>query len=88
MCTVLAISCVECHGQVNEMEVVSHDQSLSMGWCLECHRHPEEHLRPLDQITNLDWVHPGGEKGQIEDGLKFVEEWNINPPQSCSGCHR
>ncbi|HAT59886.1 MAG TPA: cytochrome C [Opitutae bacterium] len=82
------VSCVECHGKVNEMEVVAHDQPLSMGWCLDCHRNPEEHIRPVDLVTNLDWVHPGGKKGQIEDGLKFVEEWNINPPQSCSGCHR
>jgi hypothetical protein len=27
----------------------------SMAWCLECHRHPENFLRPEDQITNLDW---------------------------------
>ena len=29
------VSCVSCHGQVNEMKVVSHDQVLSMGWCLK-----------------------------------------------------
>ena len=26
-----------------------------MGWCLDCHRQPSANLRPLDQITNLDW---------------------------------
>ena len=26
-----------------------------MGFCLDCHRNVESHLRPLDQITNLDW---------------------------------
>ncbi len=82
------VSCVECHGEVNKMEIVKHDQPMSMGWCLECHRNPEEYLRPIAEVTNLDWVHPGGEKGQIEDGKKFVEEWNVNPPLSCSGCHR
>ena len=30
-------------------------QNLSMGWCLECHRAPEKHLRPLDKITDMDW---------------------------------
>lgn len=49
------VSCVECHGKVNEMEVVSHQKPLSMGFCLDCHRNVEDHLRPLDQITNLDW---------------------------------
>jgi hypothetical protein len=49
------ISCVSCHGKVNEMEVVHHDQPQSMGWCLDCHRNPEKNLRPLTEVTNLDW---------------------------------
>lgn len=82
------VSCVECHGRVDEMVVVTHDQPMSMGWCLDCHRHPEEVLRPLDEVYNLGWEHPGGKRGQIEDGLKLVEERNVQPPQSCTGCHR
>ncbi|MCB1128829.1 MAG: cytochrome c3 family protein, partial [Verrucomicrobiae bacterium] len=35
------ISCVHCHGQVNQMDEVRHAQPLSMSFCLECHRHPE-----------------------------------------------
>lgn len=82
------VSCVSCHGQVNEMPVVKHVEPMSMSWCLDCHRHPEEHLRPLDQVFNLDWVHPGGKKAQVEQGLALKEAWAINPPESCSGCHR
>ena len=26
-----------------------------MSWCLDCHRNPQDALRPLDQITNLNW---------------------------------
>jgi len=26
-----------------------------MGFCLDCHRNSEDHLRPLDKITDLDW---------------------------------
>lgn len=82
------VSCVECHGQINEMEVVYHAKPLSMGWCLDCHREPEKHLRDPALVTNLDWKHPGGEKAQLEEGKKFVHDWNVKPPQSCSGCHR
>ncbi len=82
------VSCVECHGQINEMEVVSHAKPLSMGWCLECHREPEKVLRDPALVTNLDWKHPGGAEGQLEQGKKFVHDWNVQPPQSCSGCHR
>lgn len=49
------VSCQSCHGKVNEMEVVWHHESQSMSWCLDCHRNPENKLRPLDEITNLDW---------------------------------
>lgn len=37
------------------MPVVYHAKPLSMGFCLDCHRNVESHLRPLDEITNLDW---------------------------------
>ena len=49
------VSCVSCHGQVNHMSVVYHDQPLSMAWCLDCHRHPENKLRPREDVYNLDW---------------------------------
>ena len=49
------ISCFSCHGPVNHMSVVYQAKPHSMGWCLECHRHPENFLRPEDQVFNLDW---------------------------------
>lgn len=49
------VSCVSCHGKINEMKVVWQDKSQTMGWCLDCHRNPATALRPLDQVTNLDW---------------------------------
>jgi hypothetical protein len=33
--------CVDCHGQVQEMDVVKQVESLSMGFCVNCHRKPE-----------------------------------------------
>ncbi len=49
------VSCVECHGRVDEMPVVYHAKTLSMSFCLDCHRNVDEHLRPLDEVTNLAW---------------------------------
>lgn len=88
------VSCVSCHGKVNEMPVVYHSQPLSMAWCLDCHRHPEKALRPVDQVTNLDWVPPvkPGQtpaEAQVAQGLELKKAWNINPPDgNCAGCHR
>ncbi|MEO1170605.1 MAG: cytochrome c3 family protein [Myxococcota bacterium] len=78
------VGCKSCHGRIDTMEVVYQDQKLSMGWCLECHREPENHLRPQDRITDMDWA----PENQVELGLQIKEARNINPPQSCSGCHR
>lgn len=32
------IDCQQCHGTVEEMEVVRQEEKLTMGWCIECHR--------------------------------------------------
>ena len=81
------VSCVECHGRIDQMEVVEHAKPLSMGFCLQCHRDPGAHLRPRNQVTNLAWQAPSAE-AQAEMGVKFVHDWNVKPPQTCSGCHR
>jgi hypothetical protein len=49
------VGCVSCHGRIDQMDVVMQAQPLSMGWCLDCHRQPERHLRPKDQVTNMAW---------------------------------
>ena len=81
------ISCVECHGQIHKMEKVYHAKSFSMGFCLECHRNPEESIRPVDKVYDLDWKAESPE-AQKNMGEKFVHDWNVMPPESCSGCHR
>lgn len=35
------IACQQCHGKVQEMDKVSQYSSLSMGWCINCHRATE-----------------------------------------------
>lgn len=81
------ISCYECHGQINKMEEVRHAQSLSMTFCLDCHRDPAAKLRPPDKITDLNW-HPESPEKQRAMGEKFVHDWKVQSLQSCSACHR
>lgn len=81
------VSCVECHGQVNHMQTVTHSKSLSMGFCLDCHRNPENFLRDQKDVYNLDSQTLAGQ-GRIADAHKNIADWKIKPPQSCSGCHR
>jgi hypothetical protein len=79
------VSCVSCHGRVDKMEQVTQVETLRMGWCLDCHRNPEPHLRPKGLVTELDWV-PGEDPIQL--GSRLREQYNINPSSDCSTCHR
>ena len=63
-----------------------------MTFCLDCHRNPEQNLRPPDKVTQLDWVWDNdpqvAAQKQLENGNKFVHDWKVNASQNCSACHR
>jgi hypothetical protein len=79
------IGCVSCHGRIDEMPVVYQHEELSMGWCLDCHREPERHLRPPAEVTNMNWEPP---EEQLAFGKKLQAQNNIHPSTDCSTCHR
>lgn len=79
------VGCVSCHGRVDQMDLVYQHEELSMGWCLDCHREPENHLRPVSEVTNMQWHPP---EGQLALGTQLKEQNHINPPTDCSTCHR
>ena len=81
----VGVGCESCHGNIADMEVVFLDQPLSMSWCLDCHRNPEPHLRPVEDVTVMGWVAP---EDQAARAAAIREAHDINPPETCSGCHR
>jgi hypothetical protein len=94
------VGCASCHGRIDGMVVVEQAQPLSMGWCLDCHRDPDKHLRPLDQITNMNWDEEAFASQRAEyataitaaragDYSKDPDRKRMpSPPVHCSGCHR
>jgi hypothetical protein len=56
-----------------------------MAWCLDCHRNPAAHIRPVELVTRLAWQ-PGSDPAEI--GREIIERERIAPPVNCSGCHR
>ncbi|HEY4416591.1 MAG TPA: cytochrome c3 family protein [Verrucomicrobiae bacterium] len=86
------ISCVECHGRVDQMDEVRHVKSFSMSFCLDCHRDPAAHIRPTDKVTDLGWKWDAdpAKAAQLQavNGAKFVHDWKVESLQSCSACHR
>jgi menaquinone reductase, multiheme cytochrome c subunit len=47
------IDCASCHGEVETMGVVAQMKPLSMGWCLDCHRNPQEYVVPAREISGI-----------------------------------
>jgi hypothetical protein len=80
------VSCVECHGQINRMEEVYHAKSLTMAFCLDCHRNPEMAVRHPRDVFNLDLKMTPEEQRKL--GSQLVRDWKIEASQNCSTCHR
>jgi mono/diheme cytochrome c family protein len=43
--TVAGVECQTCHGPVEEMEIMYQHSSLTMGWCIDCHRETNVDLK-------------------------------------------
>ena len=81
------VGCSTCHGQVSQMNTARQVAPLTMGWCIDCHRAPEQYLRPQDQIFNTDWVPPAD---QLAQGRQLVQANHIEDSKitNCTICHR
>jgi hypothetical protein len=81
------IGCSSCHGPVQTMALMRQAQPLTMGWCLECHRHVEHYIRPKDQVFNMSWRAP---PNQDAHGRELMREYHIHTTHltDCSTCHR
>ena len=79
------VGCATCHGRVDRMPLTWMGASLQMEWCLECHRHPERHLRPRERVFSMDWA---PEEPQADLGRRLIAEYDARPRTDCSTCHR
>jgi hypothetical protein len=91
------VGCATCHGRVDHMPLTWQVKSLLMEWCLDCHRRPEDYVRPREQVFNMAWE-PGDEKrkdwtGEAGDrpmdqatlGAILVERYQIRTPTLAPG---
>ena len=51
------LRCQECHGPVEQMEVVRQVSSLTMGWCLECHHKKQREQAGRARLTDCVTCH-------------------------------
>jgi hypothetical protein len=80
------VGCESCHGRIDLMGEVYQAKPLTMMWCLDCHRAPEKHLRPVEEVTTMGYQPVDGD--QLTVGERLRKEKDINPSTDCSTCHR
>lgn len=79
------MGCETCHGRVDRMPLMKQQNSLQMEWCLNCHRNPEQFVRPRSEVFTMGYV-PAVDQREL--GPRLVTEYKIQSLTNCSVCHR
>ncbi|MGC2238215.1 MAG: cytochrome c3 family protein [Pyrinomonadaceae bacterium] len=82
------VGCSTCHGQIDNMPAVYQENTLQMEWCLQCHRNPENFIRPKSEIYNMQWQDAdltADERKNLKEQYKIRSREMLT---SCSTCHR
>ena len=79
------VGCTTCHGPVAEMNITWRAQTLYMRWCVDCHKTPENYLRPRSEIFNAFYQPPSN---QLALGRELMKEYKVQRLTNCTTCHR
>lgn len=72
------VECQTCHGPIQEMEVVGQHSTLTMGWCIDCHRQTEIVTEGNVYYDKLVQLH-----STSKDALKVKDNGGLE----CAKCH-
>jgi len=80
------VGCSSCHGAVDRMPLSYKARTLTMQFCLDCHRDPGPQLRPKDQIYNTQWQRTA----DTPSPATLMAEYHVGGRTltDCSICHR
>ena len=73
------LECETCHGPIKEMEVVYQYSTLTMGWCINCHRETNVNTKGNEYYDKLVKLH----SEQSKDAMKVEDIGGLE----CSKCH-
>jgi hypothetical protein len=83
------VDCEECHGKVEETDVLYQWAPLTMGWCLECHREPADDETKLAAAARN--AEEFGDAARESHGLypRSIDSWYgvTKGPIDCAACH-
>lgn len=72
------VECQTCHGPIEEMEVVYQHSTLTMGWCIDCHRQTSIRTDGNEYYDKLVQLHSGS-----KNALKVKDIGGLE----CAKCH-
>lgn len=73
------LECQTCHGPIEEMDVVYQYSTLTMGWCINCHRETDVNTKGNEYYSKLVELHAEHSK----EPLKVEDIGGLE----CSKCH-
>jgi hypothetical protein len=79
------MGCETCHGRIDQMPLTKQQNSLQMEWCINCHRNPQNYVRPREEVFTMGY-RPREDQATL--GPKLVADYKIKPSTDCSTCHR
>ena len=79
------VACETCHGAVWTMKETKKVETLSMSWCLDCHRDPAPYLRPPEAVHAREW-----NAKEPREAVELLHAYGIATARltDCSTCHR
>ncbi|MBA3324135.1 MAG: cytochrome C [Rhodobacteraceae bacterium] len=78
------VACQTCHGRVDQMPQTVKTETLSMGWCLDCHRDPGPQLDPPQSVFSMHAEAQDAGAGALLD----LHDVSVDGLTDCSTCHR
>ena len=76
------VQCQTCHGPIQEMDEVKQFESLSMGWCVNCHRETKVDFKNNNYYSIFEKYHQEIKEGK-RDGVTEAEVGGLE----CQKCH-
>lgn len=85
------VSCNNCHGPIQAMQIVYKGQAFQMRWCLDCHRNPENYVGPQENVWKLYQDIQRGQQANgepltaEEESLKNGKQYERNDEEKAKG---
>lgn len=81
------VPCVACHGRIDQMPLTMRVAPLQMQWCLSCHRHAKQNVRPPENEFQMRDLKPvSTQESTLLESLYHLQ--STRRLTDCSTCHR